>query len=91
MQQTLYFFLVSHTITDEQRNRMIDSFKALDLNNDGVLSQDELKTAFQNSNIKMTDMEIRELLNQIDNNKNQTIDYTEFMMAAIDKSKHINE
>lgn len=43
MQQTLYYFLISQTISSDQRDKLATMFKRLDLNNDGVISKEELQ------------------------------------------------
>ena len=42
LQQATWVFLVSNIATREEKNEMLNTFKALDLNGDGQLTRDEL-------------------------------------------------
>ena len=51
MQQSIYMFLINQTTTHEEQKKMIETFKKLDKNNDGVLSKDELREGLKNTNL----------------------------------------
>ena len=61
-------------------------FKALDKNCDGKLTKDELQEGY-NKSLAITDNEIDELMKKLDNDGSGSIDYTEFVAAAMDKEK----
>lgn len=61
------------------------TFKQLDLNNDGVLSKNELLKGFQNCRLFISEDRIQQLMSIIDRNQSGQIDYSEFVAAAIDK------
>ena len=61
-------------------------FKRLDRNNDGVLQREELLEGFRNSNVFITKEDLERLVEQIDSNHNNAIDYTEFVTAAMQRN-----
>jgi len=91
MQQSIYFFLVNHMASKEERRELINSFKALDTNGDGVLSKDELLEGFKKIDTNLTEADIEALMDRIDNNKSKAIDYTEFVAAAINRKNLLSE
>ena len=86
MQNSIYFFLVNHIASNDEKNELIKTFKALDINKDGVISKEELIEGFKKIDTKLTDIDIENIMKQIDNNKSNTIDYTEFVVAASNKN-----
>jgi calcium-dependent protein kinase len=72
--------------TKEERNELMKIFKALDKNGDGKLTKDELQEGY-NKSLAITDNEIDELMKKLDNDGSGSIDYTEFVAAAMDKEK----
>ena len=58
-------------------------FKAMDLNNDGMLSMDEIKQGYdKHFGTPIDDDEIKRMFKEIDTDGNGTIDYSEFLMAT---------
>ena len=55
-----------------------DMFKNFDKDGDGKITFDELKTALQNIGDYKTDKEIHKMLNEVDLDKNGTIEFNEF-------------
>lgn len=88
MQQAIYFFLVNHMSSKDEQKELIKTFKALDTNNDGVISKRELLKGFEKINNTLTEADVNEMMKHIDNNKSETIDFTEFVAATINK-KHV--
>lgn len=91
MQQSIYFFLVNHMASKDERRELINTFKALDTNNDGVLSKDELLEGFKKIDTNLTEADVEALMDRIDNNRSKAIDYTEFVAAAIDRKNLLSE
>jgi calcium-dependent protein kinase len=86
LQQIVYYFIVNHMTTKEERNDLMRVFKILDKNSDGRLTKEELLEGY-NKSIPMNDLEIDDLMKKLDNDGSGSIDYTEFVAAAMDKEK----
>jgi len=91
MQEALYFFMVNNMVTKEEKKDLMETFKALDTNQDGVLSKEELVTGLKKVSNFISEDEVDQIMARIDYNKDQTINYTEFVAAAIDKRKLLSE
>ncbi len=61
-----------------------EQFRLFDLNGDGVVSMDELKTVLAGMGEMMTDADITELVGKWDLNNDGVIDYQEFVQAMMD-------
>lgn len=68
-------------------------FKKLDKNKDGSLSKEELQQGITEicGDFQFHDFDWDELVNQLDTDKDGTINYTEFISAAFSKKKVIDE
>ncbi len=91
MQQTLYFFLVNQTLSDNDRKQLVGAFQQLDANNDGVLSRKEIQIGFEQASLNITKTQLEQIFKYLDNNDNDAIDYSEFVAAAIDRKKALSE
>merc|ERR1712007_324348 len=81
--------IASHT--DEKAiTQLRDAFIALDVNGDGVLSAEELKTCLAGSNQDIPD-NIEKLAQELDVDGSGGIDYTEFIAAALDMKSYSQE
>lgn len=91
LQRAIYFFIINNLTAKDDKAELTEIFKQLDTNKDGVISKDELLDGFQRANIAgLTQNDVEQLIDKIDGNKSKTIDYTEFLAAAIDKKKVLN-
>lgn len=63
----------------------METFKKLDTNKDGVLSKDELTEGLRKTKFFLPGEEINKLMDQIDSNKNDKIDYSEFIAMTVNK------
>jgi len=71
-----------------QYNRV---FNAIDLDHEGFISNFELKKAFEKLGIFLKDEEISNIINKIDYDKNGKLNYSEFLIAAINMKNSIND
>ena len=62
------------------------AFISIDLNGDGRIERKEFKAALDKSGHSYSEVEVSQLMNTLDTNKNGYIDYTEFLAGCM-KSK----
>jgi len=86
--QAVLIFIASRLKEDEIQP-LKEIFTALDLNNDGYLSLEELKIGC--SKIQKFDLDIEELFTHIDTDKSGVINYTEFLAATIEQQVYQKE
>ena len=91
MQGAVYFFMVNAMASKAEHRDLMEVFRALDANGDGVLSREELISGLKGKSHFLSDHDIDQLIDRIDSNKNKGIDYTEFVAAAIDKRSMLSE
>lgn len=91
LQQSIYRFFVSNLTSKEERDEMAAVFRKFDLNNDGVISREELNFAYKNMNTNLTEEDIQDLVARIDSNNSGAVDYSEFIAAALDRKKLLSE
>eukprot|EP01017_Pseudomicrothorax_dubius_P047572 TRINITY_DN8567_c0_g1_i1.p1 TRINITY_DN8567_c0_g1~~TRINITY_DN8567_c0_g1_i1.p1 ORF type:complete len:346 (-),score=103.20 TRINITY_DN8567_c0_g1_i1:207-1244(-) len=81
-----WVFLVSVMATREEKEDLLKIFKALDANNDGLLSKDELLAGYKNYfKNAFAEEDIDTIMRTIDSNNNGGIDYSEFVSATINR------
>lgn len=71
---------------DDEYNELRLEFRNIDYNSDGMISFDELKSAFNQMKPKLSDKEITKIIGNLDFIGNQKINYTEFLVATIDRA-----
>lgn len=91
MQKSIYFFLVNQLAGKEEKRDLISMFRSLDTNNDGEISKEELLYGLKKADMNLTEDDIEAIITKMDNNNSQSIDYTEFVAAAIDRSNLLSE
>ena len=91
MQEAIYFFIINNMTSRDEKKELMEVFKMLDTNQDGVLSKQELVTGLKKVNQFISEEEVDALMGRIDHNKDKTINYTEFVAAAIDKKKLLSD
>ncbi|OHT05217.1 Caltractin [Tritrichomonas foetus] len=64
--------------TDEPTREVRDAFDLFDLNRDGVIDPDELKTALNSLGFEFSQQEIQRIIMELDPNNTGTIDFHNF-------------
>lgn len=80
---------IATRLKEDEIQKLKEAFIALDVNNDGFLSLDELKNGC--AKIKEFDLNIEELFKSIDSDKSGAINYTEFLAATIEQQVYHKE
>lgn len=84
-------FIASQITTKEDNEELEKAFKALDTDGNGVLSREELVTGYQNmmtsSTLEEVERVVDELIQNVGMNKEGEINFTEFLVAAMNREK----
>lgn len=91
LQEAIFMYILNALVSQSEKEEIIRTFKAMDENNDGVLSKQELRQGLINSGKMFSDDEIDEIFAKIDIDGSGTISYSEYMAAAIDKDRMLSE
>jgi len=89
LQEATWVFLVSYFSTKEEREQLLETFKALDLDHDGQLTREELKKGYikiMGMSDELAEEEANKLMNTLDTNNSGSIDYSEFVNATISRN-----
>lgn len=64
------------------------AFQKLDLNHDGQLSREELIAGYEQyfGEAANVELEVDKIMEKVDTDKSGTIDYTEFVIATMEKN-----
>mmetsp|Transcript_20995 Transcript_20995/g.2804 ORF Transcript_20995/g.2804 Transcript_20995/m.2804 type:complete len:145 (-) Transcript_20995:100-534(-) len=84
-------FFVTFMATREEKNDLLGTFKLLDSDNDGKITEKELLVGYQ---MVLSEEEaqktVKEVMNAIDSNHSGAIDYTEFVMATLNRENMLS-
>ena len=79
-------------ISSQKKNEYLEAFKIFDKNNDGLITQDELKQLLNNIGQKPSDSEIQDMINEIDIDGDGKINFDNFITLMEKKLRdHDNE
>ena len=79
-------------ISSQKKNEYLETFKIFDKNNDGQITQDELKQLLNNIGQKPSDSEIQDMINEIDIDGDGKINFDNFITLIEKKLRdHDNE
>ena len=85
-------YLRTMTLRTEQTKQLKDVFIKIDSSKDGVLTLDEIKKGMQEVVVNFAhDFDWQELFREIDTDGSGTIDYGEFVTAAVNKQTMLNQ
>lgn len=68
------------------------AFQKLDLNHDGMLSREELIAGYEQyfGAAENVELEVDKIMKAVDTDRSGSIDYTEFVLAAMEKNILLN-
>ena len=88
MKQATFAFIASQLLSKTERDGLAKVFKAFDKNGDGKLSMEEVKEGYLEHYGKiMSDEEVEQMFNAVDTDKSGFIDYSEFVVAAMNENQ----
>jgi len=82
--------IIKHLLTSMKKDEIKvykNAFFAIDFFHNGCIEKPELKKAFKLKKIEITDEEINHLFKILDQTLKGAIDYSEFLMAGVDRTK----
>ncbi|XP_042452605.1 calcium-dependent protein kinase 5-like [Zingiber officinale] len=79
--------VIAESLSEEEIAGLREMFKAMDTDNSGSITFDELKAGFRRYGSTLKDTEIRDLMEAADVDNSGTIDYGEFIAATV----HLNK
>lgn len=79
------------TLPPEDLKRLDNAFNAIDLNHEGFIDLEELRKAFLKADIDVSEEEVSEMLKTLDSDGNGRLNYSEFLVAALNIKKYIKE
>ncbi len=93
LQQAAMAYMASHMQSKETETRLRAAFQAFDKNGDGLLDRSELIEGYLKLGMKRTQAAkvVENIMATIDLNKNGTIDYSEFLMANMNKEEVLSQ
>lgn len=88
-------FIVTQIEKDNEIKELLKYFREIDKDKNGVIARDELAEEFIRQkfieNNELADSEIGKVIQYLDGNKSGQIDFTEFVLATIEKEKLLSE
>mmetsp|Transcript_66719 Transcript_66719/g.150658 ORF Transcript_66719/g.150658 Transcript_66719/m.150658 type:complete len:518 (-) Transcript_66719:45-1598(-) len=83
--------VITKQLSDTQTRCLRTTFTALDKNSDGTLTLDELREGLRKSGLVDRAKDIEEIVLGLDVDGSGSVDYTEFMAAALDRGCYLQE
>ena len=90
LQKATLSFIISQLSTKQDREEMLELFKSLDRDSSGTLSKAELMEGFGlifGNHVEDIETEVDSIISQVDANQSGEIDYSEFVLATMNKQK----
>jgi calcium-dependent protein kinase len=92
LQQAALTYIVNHLVTKEDKNELLELFQQFDKNGDGVLSKEEILAGYREIlGNEDAEKEAKRIMEEVDLDKNGTIDYNEFIMASLSRQKLLSQ
>ena len=86
LQKAIWVYMVTNWASNDEKNSLLKIFKELDSDGDGIVTREELilgyTKCFPADDAKA---EVEKIMDSVDANKSGCIDYTEFVMATMNR------
>jgi calcium-dependent protein kinase len=91
-QRAVIRYIVSQLLSQGEKNELIGIFKTFDSSGDGKINQQEfIEYCKQIFGAQLTEDEIKSIMSRVDTDNSGFIDYSEFLAAAMDRSKLLSK
>ncbi|CAD8205468.1 unnamed protein product [Paramecium pentaurelia] len=92
LQESIVKFIVNQLATKQEKTELLKTFQCLDTNQDGKLSKEELLAGYSKIMKPVEAVEeVNRIFLQVDKNNSGSIDYTEFVIATIDRQQLLSK
>ena len=90
LKEAIYTYIATQLMSEADTKELREAFQALDKNGDGRLSKEELLSLYKTTLGDVdAQTEANKLLANVDTDRSGFIDYSEFLKASLDRSKHL--
>ena len=80
-----------NTLTEKEKNIYKKAFYAMDYKHKGTIDIEDLEKSFQIGKVSIKKEDLEKLIKLVDENGKNSLDYTELLIAGINKQKLFNE
>ena len=80
LKRTIFTFIATNMIDDESSKDLARLFRAIDKNEDGKLSKEEIEAAYEHLGLTLND--VKSIFQDVDADNSGMIEYTEFLTAC---------
>jgi len=83
--------IIAGQLNDDQIVQLRETFTAIDVNGDGLLTLEELKAGLSRAGLTSVPSELQQIMEGLDSDNSGVIDYTEFLAATVDRRSYLQE
>ena len=93
LKQATYAYIVAQLISKEETDKFAEIFRGADVNNDGLLSKEELKQCIDENfgQLMGSFVDVDAMFKSIDLDLSGTVSYSEFLTAAMESSELLSK
>ena len=91
LHQAIYSYYLASVLNNHEQQEIVEVFQAIDKNNDGRISKEELKQGLASAGRIYSVDEVEQIFCKLDIENNGMITFREYFAAAIDKETIFNE
>lgn len=92
LQQATLTYIVHNLLSKQEKNALLEMFQQFDTNGDGVLSREEITNGYkQFMPFSEVEKEVDRIFEEVDIDKNGTIDYNEFVLASMNSKNLVDK
>ena len=92
LKAVVYTYIASQLYSNRDKDHLLSVFREIDKDGDGVIEKEELISVFNsNTRSSLSEGEIQKILELVDTNGSGQIDFTQFLVAASNEEKMLEE
>ena len=91
LKEAVRLFIATQILSHKDEKELRDNFRAMDKNGDGRLGSEELVTLYRTNYGEEAASYVKEIMQVLDSDSSGTIDYSEFLKACLQETKHLNK